>query len=291
MFSRAVDIRGDALVVGVVPPIGRPYLKNGGRSVANHLDRDIVFDSPVTVHGPAYRRVRYALGDTSEVHRPLFPRVYRNVRHVAEGGRELDCQMAVLVGDAAGVLRHAFVQTVVVGESAMDRQDADRLAGHVVRSVRHDYSIILRLSAHQVLLIEFLEGHLGRRPAEGLAHNLLVLALHHGLVQELHDLRFNDYVHLDVGGDCAGKICRGALVFARILAVHIGDSEHTRDRIDAKAIGNGEILLSEGLDPCERWRRFASGLALDICILALSDIYRARNLLDRWSCVYLYKNY
>lgn len=293
VLSRAVRIRGDALVVSIVPPIDRLYLENGDRSVANHLGPDEVFDSLIAVYRPAYRRIRNALGDAGKIHRTLLPRPDRDVWHVAEGRRELDCQVTVLVSDAAGVFGYALVQTVVAGEGAMDRQDADGLAGHVVRLVHHDESIVLRLNAHHVLPVgrELPEDHLGWRSAEGLAHDLRVLALHHRLVHELHDLGLDDYVDLDVGGGYAGGVLRGALILARVLAVHVGDGQHARDRIDPEAIGDGEILLGEGLDPRERWRRLAVGFALDVCILALDYVHRAGDLLDRRSCVYLYKNY
>jgi len=292
VFSRPMRIRGDAFVSGIIPVIDRLYLENGDRSVANHPDRDVAFDSFV-VPLPVYRRVRYAFGDAAKIHRPLLPRIDRDVWHVTEGRRELDCQVTVLVSDAADVFGHALVKTIVLGEGVVDRQDADRLAGHVVRLVRHDEPVVLRLSAHHVLPVgrELPEDHLGRWPAEGLAHDLRIVVLHHGLVHELHNLGLDDYVHLNVGGGYAGGVCRDALVLARVLAVHVGDGEHTRDRIDPKAIGDGEILLSEGLDPCEHWRRLADSFALDVCILAFDDLYWARDLFDRWSCVHLYKNY
>lgn len=287
-----MGIRGDALVSIIVPIFDRRYLDSGDRSVANHPHRDVAFDI-LFFQGPAYRRVRYAFSDAGKIHRPLVPRINRDVWHVTERRWKLDCQVTVLVSDAAGVLGHALVQTVVTGEGTMDRQRADRLARHIVRLVRHDESIVLRLNAHHVLLVgrELPEDHHGRRSAECLAHDIHVLALYRGLVHELHDLGLDDYVHLDVGGGCASGVCRDALVLARVLAIHIGNGEHTRDRIDSKAIGNGEILLGEGLDPREYWRRLADGFALDVCILALDDVYRVRDLLDRRSCVYLYKNY
>lgn len=289
MLPRAVGIRGDAFISGVISPVDRYYPENGLRSVPNLVDHRVEVDPLVPAYGPAYRRVRYALGDAGEIHRFLLPGPDRDVRHVAEGGWEFDGQVAVLVSDTAGVLRHAFVQAVVVGEGVDDRQGANGLAGHVVRIVLQDDPVVLRLSAHHVRLVggELPESHLGRRSAEGLALNIHVFALHHGLVQEFHDFRLDDYVHLDVGGGEAGGVRCGALILTGVFAVHVGDGEHTGDRIDAEAIGDRQILLSERFDPCERWWRLAASLALDVRVFAFDNVYWTQDLLDHGSYMYL----
>lgn len=292
MLPRAVGIHGDAFITGVISPVNRYYLENGLRPVTELLDHGVVVNPLISARSPAYRRVRYALGDAGEIHRFLLPGPGRDVRHVAEGRRELHGQMAVLVGDAAGVFRHAFVQAVVVGEGIDDREGANGLAGHVVRVVLHDDPVVLRLGAHHVRLVsgELSEGHLGGWSAEGLALNIHVFTLHHGLVQELHDFRLDDHVHLDVGGGEAGGVRCGALILARVLAVHVRDGEHTCDRIDAEAIGDRQILLSERLNPGEHWWRLAAGLALDVRVFTFDNIYWTQDLLDRGSYMYLVKN-
>lgn len=289
MLPRAVSIRGDAFVTGVISPVNRYYLEDGLRSVTNLLDHGVEVEPLVPARSPAYRRVWYTLSDAGEIHWSLFPGPYRDVRHIAEGGRELHGQVAVLVGDTAGVFRHAFVQAVVIGESVDDRQGADGLTSHVVRVILQDNPIILRLSAHHVRLVsgELPESHLGRRPAESLALNVHVLTLHHGLVQELHNFRLDDYVHLNVGSGETGGVRCGALILTGVLTVHVRDGENTSDRIDAEAIGDRQILLSERFDPCEHWWRFAASFALDVRIFTFDNIYGTQNLFDRRSYMYL----
>lgn len=90
MLPRTMKIRGDAFIIGVISPINWCYLKNGLRSeikIGEH-DVSVGVDRPIP-YGPTYRRVRYALGDTGEIHRPRFPGPDRGIGHVTEGGREL----------------------------------------------------------------------------------------------------------------------------------------------------------------------------------------------------------
>lgn len=197
--------------------------------------------------------------------------------------------MAVFVGDTAGIFRHAFVQAVVIGESLIDRQDPHGLTGQVVWIILQDDPVILWLSAHHVWLVnsELPEGHVGRWSAESSAFNIYVFALHYGLIQEVHNFWLDDYIHHDVGGGETGGVRCGALIFARVVAIHVCDSEHTCDRIDAEAIGDRQVLVSERFDPCEHWWRLATSLALNVRVFTFDDVYWTQDLFDHGSYVYL----
>jgi len=289
MLPRTMTIHGDAFIIGVISVINWYYLDNGLRSVTILSDIGVVVDRPIPEHGPAYRCVRYAFGDTGEIHWSVFPGPDRCIWHVTERGWELYGQMAVFVGDTAGIFRHAFVQAVIIGESLIDREGPNGLTGYVVYIVLHDDSVILRLSAHHVWLVNSVlpKGHLGRWSAEGFAFNIYVFALHYGLIQEVHNFWFDDYIYQDVGSGETGGIPCGALILARVVAIHVCDSEHTCDRIDTEAIGDRQILVSESFDPLERWWRLATSLALNVRVFAFDDIYWTQDLFDHGSYVYL----
>jgi len=185
MLPRAVSIHGDAFVISVISPILRDYSEDGNRSVTNLLDRHVTLIWPFrSGESPAYCRIRYALGNTGKIDWSLFPRPDCFVQHIVERGRGFHGQMAVLVGDAAFIFRHAFVQAIVISENINDRESANGLTGYVIHIVLHDDSVVSRLSAHHVWLVdgELPEGHLGWWSAKGLAVDIHVFAFYHGFV-------------------------------------------------------------------------------------------------------------
>ena len=287
-LARAVRVRGDALVSGVVALVQRHDHQRGQRAVAQLLDHVVVVDPLVAVHGPADGGVRYALGYAADVHGLLLPRPDALVRHRGERRRELHRQVTVPTRLATRVIRDALVQAVVRSQRLADRQPAHRLAVDVVGAVGQDDSIVVQLRPLHVRLIvgQLPEGDVRRRPAERLAHQASLSVLHHAAVQELHDLRLHDHVHADVRVRLAGQVRRRALVLAGVLAVHVRDGQYAGIGIHSEAIGVRQILMRQRLHPGEFRRRFTLSPAPYVRVFTFDHVHR-REFLHRRSYVNL----